>query len=538
MQIPPMPRPILTATLALALIAHTSGSPALEAVQLDTKGTIRAETVVPDGDAYQLTLPTLPNDVLRVPAGDVVCRGASWCLAQADVSTQRPAVPPALSGRIEIHGSNTVGEALMPALIEALAAKAGLSFEVEKRVTDERTYYLLPASGAADQPVATVDLFAHGSGTALRAMIDRRAPIGMRSSPMPAAELDEAQRAGLGDLRDPANEHVIGLDGLAIIVHRDNLVGALSTDQIAKIFAGKISDWAEVGGRPGAITLYRRDDKSGTTDTFNALVMAPSKEKINFSAKPFEVSEKLVDEVTLDPGGIGYVGLAYVGNKARALSIRSSCGVPVKPTVFAIKAGEYPLARRLFLYTPASLTQPLAKLLVDFATSEEANQIADGARFVSRANAFLPFDQQSQRLLQIALDRDPSPADTRAFVQDVQASQRASITFRFRAGGIELDSQGLRDLRRLGNALSDEAFRTRRFVIAGFTSEKEGGSAEQRALSQKRANQVATALRNYGAMLFAENTLARGYGSGAPVACNSSPAEQELNQRVEVWIDQ
>lgn len=532
---------ILAAFLCVFPGFWTSGL-AGQSVVLHAGSAIDAEAVARDGDNYKITLPTLPDDVLILPVTEVLCVGQSCqapgALQKVEQPLQSPAPRPAKGaippGKIEIHGSNTIGERLMPELIEAFAKANGYEAEISPGEADESSFSL---SREGDQSTgSTIDLRAHGSGTAVRNMIERKAAIGMRSSPVSAAEVDEAQRAGLKTLTDPDSEHILALDGLAVIVNADNVVGALSADQISKIFAGKIVNWAELGGFPGTINVYRRDDKSGTTDTFNALVMTPNKEKMTFAAKEFEDSDKLVDSVADDKNGIGYVGWAYVRNKARALSIVTSCGVPVKPSVFTIKTGEYPLTRRLFLYTNGQPSEPLAAKLLNFVLSENAIKTVDSNGFVSRNNTFLPFDEQVQRVLQVAMARDPAPPDTRAFIQDVQAAKRASVTFHFRAGGTELDAQGIDDLDRLGKTLANDSFRNARFIVAGFTSEKEVPLEQLHALSDRRALDVTKALLNRGAKFNSENVLANGYGAGAPVACNTSVPEQSLNQRVELWV--
>jgi phosphate transport system substrate-binding protein len=398
--------------------------------------------------------------------------------------------------------------------------------------------FSLTKGGAQEAPSATIALYAHKSGDAIPDMIDGKATIGMRSSPATPEDIQAAQRAGWKDLKDIDSEHVLALDGLAVIVHPDNPVTALSTDQIADIFSGKISNWGDVGGLPGAIDLVRRDEKSGTTDSFNNLVMKQSKSnpKISFTAKTEASSEDVVTAVAKDKNAIGYVGWAYVGNKAHALSIVNSCGVPVKPSIFGIKTGEYPLARRLFLYTNGQPTDPLTEKLLEFALADSSSKLVEDDRFVSRQLTFLPFDRQAQRVMQVALGHDPSPPDTRMFFKDVQSAQRSSVTFHFAAGGEDLDAQGRADLARLGQALSADKFERLHFVIAGFSSEHEAPAAKLRPLSQDRAAGIAKALANEGAKFFAENVLVKGYGTGAPVACDTTLAEQDLNSRVEVWV--
>ena len=123
----------------------------------------------------------------------------------------------------------------------------------------------------------------------------------------------------LGALDSPANEHVIALDGLAIVVNKANRVEALSIDQIMGIYTGKITDWSQVGGTPGAIALVARNEGSGTTDTFSYLVLNGT--PISPRVKRIEDSRELSDTVAKTPNSIGFVGMSYVGN-AKALSIR------------------------------------------------------------------------------------------------------------------------------------------------------------------------------------------------------------------------
>src|ERR1700746_2614413 len=87
---------------------------------------------------------------------------------------------------------------------------------------------------------------------------------------------DEAKQctlAGLGDMFSPACENVLGLDGIAVFVNRSNPVNALTKEQIADIFSGEITDWSQIGDHPGPINLHAPDDKSGTFDMFNSLVL-------------------------------------------------------------------------------------------------------------------------------------------------------------------------------------------------------------------------------------------------------------------------
>src|SRR5690606_41819789 len=103
----------------------------------------------------------------------------------------------------------------------------------------------------ADGNSIEVRIHAHGSGTAFKGLTDRSAQIGAASRPLRQAEARDL--AAAGDMLSADAEQVIGLDGIAVIVHPDNPIQTLDLDQIAQVFAGWITDWRELGGLPGQI---------------------------------------------------------------------------------------------------------------------------------------------------------------------------------------------------------------------------------------------------------------------------------------------
>ncbi len=102
---------------------------------------------------------------------------------------------------------------------------------------------------------------------------------------------EQAMLAALGDMTSPACEHVLALDGIAILVNKGNPINSLSRKQIQAIFSSQTKDWSEVGGRPGHIELFARDDRSGTYDTFKTLVLESA--PLFHDAKRFEDSSAL-----------------------------------------------------------------------------------------------------------------------------------------------------------------------------------------------------------------------------------------------------
>ena len=161
-------------------------------------------------------------------------------------------------------------------------------------------------------------------------------------------------RTKTGDLSKVGNEHIIALDGLAVIVNQNNPLKAITTKTLAAIYSGEINNWSQIGGERAPITLYSRDGNSGTWDTFKSLVLKKHGTELSRTALRFESSSELSRKVSQDEHAIGFIGLNYIGyNKALAISEGEGTKA-IYPTRFTIATEDYALARRLYFYTPTN----------------------------------------------------------------------------------------------------------------------------------------------------------------------------------------
>jgi len=448
----------------------------------------------------------------------------------------------ASAGRFGVHGSNTIGERLMPMLIDAYARRA-FGAEPTTRVVRPEESEIAIRSGSDTK--AVVDFRAHGSGTAVEGLASEQALIGMMSRKMKDAEQNTLkQRFPDVDPFAPENEHVLALDGLAVIVNPDNPVKTLTLPQIAQIFSGSITNWRGVGGPDRPIALYRRDDKSGTFDTFKTLVLEPSHLSMSPSAQKFESSELLSDAVAKDPGGIGFVALPYVTSSNVALRIGSSCGLTSAASRFSIKSEEYPLARRLYLYTRGAPNDAIARDLLAFTMSDDAQSVISDAKFVNLAVEFQdPADQRDfaasvaeHPRMGVGDDKEIPPGALSHFNTGLEKARRASMEFRFNFGSSTLDTRAVRDIDRLARFLRASSVNPRDVHLVGF-ADSVGSWKRNEALGQQRAQAVADRLRDAGFAVARGNVKSLSYL--APVACNSADANDPAlakNRRVEVWI--
>lgn len=452
-----------------------------------------------------------------------------------------PPIPVPAAGHFGIQGSNTIGERLMPLLIESYAVKKLGQRPAVKPGSEPEAQEISLRSGAETK--AVIDFKAKGSGTAPKALVEGKALIGMMSRQMKNDEADSVKAKFGVDPLAPGNEHVLALDGLAVIVNETNPVRRLTLDKLCGMFSGAISNWRDVGGADQPIALYRRDNKSGTFDTFKHLVLDPSScgKPISVSARAFESSEQLSESVFKDPNGVGFVAIPYVG-KNRAVEIDSSCGVVSAPSRFSIKSEEYPLARRLYLYTIGAPSDPVAQEILHFALSDEAQSVVTDAEFYNLAVEFE--DEADQRRWAQTFAEHPTTGlppgkeapgvAVRAFQAGLALSRRATLEFRFQPGSAALDTRALADVKRLATYLQSSEAAGKHFKIIGF-ADADGGWTPNDRLARQRAQSVVDHLSQAGVRVPSRNLASFSYL--APVACNDTEAGKAKNRRVEIWIE-
>lgn len=446
--------------------------------------------------------------------------GASSPASQGGV-----AASPAKSGDylLRLSGSNTIGDALGPDLLKAwLTSKGATGVRVEQRREGGKPVPERVISARLDGRDVKVEVRAHGSSTAFTDLTAGTADIGMASRPIKPAEA--ATMTSLGDMRSTSNEHVLGLDGVAVILPTANATAKLSRADLKRIFSGEAKSWSAFGGGDRPIHLYARDDKSGTYDTFKELVLkgAPLAE-----AKRFEDSADLEAAVAGDPDGVGFVGLPYV-KTTRAVAVSDGPSAALEPTRFSIKTENYPLSRRLFLYTAASPANPMVREFVAFALSSAGQAVVKAAHFVdldlSRTAAAEPQAVKTDCRLS---SRWTGGSD--AYCKLRNGAEQLGTSFRFRTGSAELDTRATQDLRRVLERM--ERSSDKGIVLAGF-ADSSGGYAANCALSRSRAASVAGALKTLG--LNAAETL--GFCDELPVRDNGTPEGREQNRRVEIFL--
>lgn len=412
----------------------------------------------------------------------------------------------AQSARLCLSGSNTVGQKLAPALVKAWVKQQGWTLASETTpALDEARLTVQTSKG-----LLFVDVLAHGTSTGFAALRDRQCDLWMASRQVKRDEIDAA--SALGPLFEHGQEHVIALDGLAVIVHPANPIAALTVDQVRDVFAGRVRDWSQLDGAPGVIALHARDDRSGTFDTFKSLVLADA--SLAAHSSRYESTEQLSSAVSADVNAIGFVGLGGVG-RAKALALSERGTRPMGPTALSVATEDYVLSRRLFLYS-ASTIRAEAQAFLDFAVGLSGQQVVRNIGFVP------------QDVVALSVARPPE----KAYADLVEGARRVSLNFRFGEGAAVLDNKAVEDIERLSRFMQQPGMQAHDILLIGFADRSEAIPYLALSLSNDRVDLVASELRSQGLRVSRQ----RGLGQIAPVASNDSAQGRLRNRRVEVWV--
>ncbi len=164
------------------------------------------------------------------------------------------------------------------------------------------------------------------------------------------------------------------VDGVCAVVNPANGVKDLSAAQVQDIFAGKITNWKDVGGADAAITLYSRDEASGTREVFWGKML--KKGAIADSANIVASNGAMKVAVSQDANAIGYMSIGFVDGSVKAPTLEG-----VEPSQDNAKSGSYKVARKLYMNTKGE-PQGLTKLFIDYVTSPECTDIIAKAGYI------------------------------------------------------------------------------------------------------------------------------------------------------------
>ncbi len=208
-----------------------------------------------------------------------------------------------------------------------------------------------------------------GSGTGFAALQNKTTDLADASRPIKSAEIAACLKA----FGKRPTEYKVCLDGLSVYVAESNPIKELTLEQLAGIFTGKITNWKEVGGEDAAITVYSRENSSGTYEFFKEHVLKGK--DFAATAQTMPGTAAVLQAVGKDKGGIGYGGAAY-GSGAKHINVKKDeASKAIEPTEENVVNGTYPIWRYLYIYVNPALDKGEIAAYLNWIRSDEGQKV-------------------------------------------------------------------------------------------------------------------------------------------------------------------
>ena len=208
-----------------------------------------------------------------------------------------------------------------------------------------------------------------GSGTGFAALQNQSTDLCNASRKIKAAEQLNCVKA----FGKRPTEYKVCVDGLSVYVSADNKVKELTVAQVSDIFTGKIKNWKQVGGADAPITVYSRENSSGTYEFFKEHVLQGK--DFAASAQTMPGTAAVLQAVAKDKQGIGYGGAAY-GAGAKHLSIKKDeSATAYEPTEENVLGQKYAIWRYLYIYVNPALDKGEVASYLNWIRSDAGQKV-------------------------------------------------------------------------------------------------------------------------------------------------------------------
>ena len=182
------------------------------------------------------------------------------------------------------------------------------------------------------------------------------------------------------------DQKAIGRDALVFIVNEDNPVQSLTLDQLRDIYAGRITNWKELGGDDAPIVAFQRGEDSGSQTLFRNLLIGDG----DLMAAPTELAPAsmggLVDSIASynnSANAIGFSVYYYIDQMYSQPGLRLLSVEDVTPSYDTIASQEYPLCNDFYAVVRSSDTAGTPQRQVyDWLSTEEGVQCVQKAGYV------------------------------------------------------------------------------------------------------------------------------------------------------------
>ncbi|WP_269472296.1 phosphate ABC transporter substrate-binding protein [Leminorella richardii] len=213
-------------------------------------------------------------------------------------------------------------------------------------------------------PNVNITVTGGGSGVGVQKVGEGLVEIGNTGRALKQSEIDK-----YGLVSFP-----FAIDGVAVVVNEANSAKSLSREQLSDIFSGKIANWKQVGGSDAPISLYVREDGSGTREVFEEKALNKGTELAQ--ANVVNSNGAMKTAVMQDKNAIGYVGIGHLDNSLHGVTVDGMI-----PSQENAASGSYKITRLLYMNTKGQ-PQGLTKAFIDYVYSPEGTAIIEKSGYL------------------------------------------------------------------------------------------------------------------------------------------------------------
>ena len=214
-------------------------------------------------------------------------------------------------------------------------------------------------------PDVQINYTGSGSGAGIEGVLAGTCDLGLSSRALSEDEKGQG-----------AVENIVAKDGVAVVINPENTVTELSTEQIAAIYTGEITNWSEVGGPDAEIAVLGRDSASGTRSAFEEILGI---EDACVYLNEYSSTGDVIGNVASNPNAIGYASLSAVDDSVVAVAVNG-----VTPTEETVADGSFAIQRPFVIVTvEGTELSAAAQAFLDYAMSAEVADIIAAAGAVS-----------------------------------------------------------------------------------------------------------------------------------------------------------
>ena len=436
---------------------------------------------------------------------------------------------------IRLSGAAEMTRLLLPALLDGFARAEGYALDTDSDGPGRITFVLRDAGAE----VGRFTLMATTSREGFADLIAHQADMAMSLREVREDEAARAAEAGIGRLDDARQGRIVALDGLLPVATPFQSVDRISLSRLADAFAGRLTDWADLGGDPGPISLHLPPRDDGLTERFLDAVLRPARRDLAVGVTFHADRASMLAAVADVPGALGIASFTQTG-LTQPLALSDACGFLATPRLNTLKTEDYPLTAPLFLYLPERRLPQIARDFLRFLRLPQAHLIVRRAGFADQGAAPIGMDAQGQRFANAiaAAGEEITLGELQRMVRLLRPRTRLSPSFRFEVGSTRLDAQSRSNLLALAQAIRDGAYDNRPLMLVGF-SDGRGDALANRQLSSARAEAVRRDLIEIlGGLPEGVTVETEAFGEALPMGCDDTEWGRQTNRRVELWVSE